>query len=399
MANIPIWPGSSSFTPGNTPFGFYDTDFQFQTDADKVANFCARRMGYPIVDIELQNPDYSLFDERRFYRPMGGHIFKTMPIETYRGCPYKCTFCNSPMHVDGAKESDLGDFLRRKSIPKLRKEIASIVQKYNPEFLYFIDDSFLARPKKEIFEFCDMYEEFKIPFWFNTRPENCRLPEMKRLKEVGAYRISFGIECGNEEYRKKVLLRSVSNKAVVDSFKIIADSKIPFSVNLIIGFPGETRELVMDTVELVRKISGYDTLTVSIFTPYHGTVLRDVAVKNGWLEKDAVTQHTTSTSILMMPPPYLNNVEIDGLMRTLPLYCYFDKSEWDEIRKAEHFNAEGNEIFERYRQRYSIEFLGESQDEKKEKIFSATGCKASEKDSYYISPSRHTSDDLSKLTL
>ena len=64
MANIPIWPGSSSFTPGNTPFGFYDTDFQFQTDADKVANFCARRMGYPIVDIELQDLNfYAAFEE------------------------------------------------------------------------------------------------------------------------------------------------------------------------------------------------------------------------------------------------------------------------------------------------------------------------------------------------
>jgi hypothetical protein len=64
MANIPIWPGSSSFSPGNTPFGFYDYDYQFQTDADKVANFCARRMGYPIVDIELQDLNfYTAFEE------------------------------------------------------------------------------------------------------------------------------------------------------------------------------------------------------------------------------------------------------------------------------------------------------------------------------------------------
>ena len=54
MANIPIWPGSSSFFPGDTPFGFYDTDTQFQSDADKVADWCVRRMGYPLVDIELQ---------------------------------------------------------------------------------------------------------------------------------------------------------------------------------------------------------------------------------------------------------------------------------------------------------------------------------------------------------
>ena len=64
MANIPIWPGSSSFQPGETPFGFYDYDTQFQTDADKVALFCARRLGYPIVDIELQDLNfYAAFEE------------------------------------------------------------------------------------------------------------------------------------------------------------------------------------------------------------------------------------------------------------------------------------------------------------------------------------------------
>ena len=64
MANIPIYPGSSSFSPGNTPFGFYDQDIDFQTDADKFATFAARRLGYPIVDIELQDLNfYAAFEE------------------------------------------------------------------------------------------------------------------------------------------------------------------------------------------------------------------------------------------------------------------------------------------------------------------------------------------------
>ena len=53
--NIPIWPGSSSFQPGDTPFGFYDNDPQFQTDADKFAKFAAQRLGYPLVEVELQD--------------------------------------------------------------------------------------------------------------------------------------------------------------------------------------------------------------------------------------------------------------------------------------------------------------------------------------------------------
>lgn len=64
MANIPIWPGSSSFSEGDTPFGFYDTDTEYQTDIDKFAVFASRRLGYPIVDIELQDLNfYAAFEE------------------------------------------------------------------------------------------------------------------------------------------------------------------------------------------------------------------------------------------------------------------------------------------------------------------------------------------------
>jgi len=62
--NIPIWPGSSSFQPGDTPFGFYDYDPQFQIDSDKFAKFAAQRLGYPLVEVELQNLNfYTAFEE------------------------------------------------------------------------------------------------------------------------------------------------------------------------------------------------------------------------------------------------------------------------------------------------------------------------------------------------
>jgi hypothetical protein len=64
MANIPIWPGSSSFFPGDTPFGFYDYDSDFQVDADKVAKYCAQRLGWPIENVELQDVNfYTAFEE------------------------------------------------------------------------------------------------------------------------------------------------------------------------------------------------------------------------------------------------------------------------------------------------------------------------------------------------
>lgn len=54
MANSQIWPGSGSFVSGtSTPFHFYDNDAAFRTDAEKVANFCAIRLGYPSLDVEM----------------------------------------------------------------------------------------------------------------------------------------------------------------------------------------------------------------------------------------------------------------------------------------------------------------------------------------------------------
>lgn len=64
MADIQIWDGSSTFSSGQTPFGFYDSESEFSTDADKVASYCATRLGYPLMDVELQSGSfYACFEE------------------------------------------------------------------------------------------------------------------------------------------------------------------------------------------------------------------------------------------------------------------------------------------------------------------------------------------------
>jgi hypothetical protein len=64
MAHIPIWPGSSSFDATATPFSFYDSDSEFQSSAVQTADWCAKRLGYPLVDIELQAANFfTCFEE------------------------------------------------------------------------------------------------------------------------------------------------------------------------------------------------------------------------------------------------------------------------------------------------------------------------------------------------
>ena len=91
--NIPIWPGSSSFQPGETPFGFYDLDAQFQVDADKFAVFASRRLGYPIVDIELQDLNfYAALEEA--VTTYGNELYAYQVAEnllTFQGAPTNIT--------------------------------------------------------------------------------------------------------------------------------------------------------------------------------------------------------------------------------------------------------------------------------------------------------------------
>ncbi len=82
MADIAIWGGSSTFATGSTPFGFYDTDTEFQEDADKVAKFCASRLGFPLMDVELESGSfYTCFEEA--VTTYGNEVFKYKIRENY----------------------------------------------------------------------------------------------------------------------------------------------------------------------------------------------------------------------------------------------------------------------------------------------------------------------------
>jgi len=82
MANTSIWNGTSNFTAGQTPFGFYDSDSSFAVDADKVAKFCATRLGYPLMDVELQSGSlYACFEEA--VTTYGNEVFQYKIRENY----------------------------------------------------------------------------------------------------------------------------------------------------------------------------------------------------------------------------------------------------------------------------------------------------------------------------
>lgn len=306
----------------------------------------------PLVDFEQRGyvqPYYDMFEKARFYRPMSGKIYKMLPVEFSRGCPYQCTYCSAP--ALNKHFSDSGKWLRMKPINIIEKEIKFAVENYDIEYFYFVSETFLSISDERFEEFIEMFRKYKIPFWFNTRPESITEYKIKKLQEVGCHRISIGVESGNEWYRYKMLKRGVKNEKMIEKLKIIEKSGIEFSVNNIIGMPEETREFIFDTININREFIA-DSHSVLIFQPYRGTFLYNFCVDKGYYDKDSF-----ATDILVGPViknPNLSDSEIMGLYRTFNLYVKLPKEDWPEIEKAEKLDEVGNIIFKKLMKKFKI---------------------------------------------
>jgi radical SAM superfamily enzyme YgiQ (UPF0313 family) len=216
----------------------------------------------------------------------------------------------------------------------IKEEIENHIKEWKVEYIYFWADTFLAWSTKEFDEFCEMYKDIRLPFWCQTRIETISKEKLRKLKEVGLHRITFGMEHGNEKFRREVIKRPYPNELAIRLMKIPTELDIPFSVNNIIGFPGETRELAFDTIELNRHFKSDDT-SCSILIPFQGTEIRRIAEEQNLISKDEIcnTGNTSGEGILDMPQ--WPKKEVSKLRDTFAMYVKFPKDRWSEIKKAE----------------------------------------------------------------
>jgi radical SAM superfamily enzyme YgiQ (UPF0313 family) len=308
----------------------------------------------PIELDDVPFGDFDLFENERFFRPMQGKVVRMVPIETDRGCPYTCRFCEAPSLVAMYREGTGQQYFRRKSWDKVGEEIRLYIEKYDAEYIYFNAETFLAMSRQEFDNFCEIYQDIKLPFWMQTRVETLDEHRISGLERVGCNRISIGLEHGNEEFRQKVIGKGFSNQAIINVFKTLDEHTIPITINNIIGFPGETRELIFDTIELNRQL-GTDSVNAYIYTPYRGTAMYNDATAKGYLDSDAETNSIITGSILNMPT--ITKDEIMGLVRTFSLYVKFPKEEWPDIAIAETFTPEGDSKFAELSERYYERFF------------------------------------------
>ena len=307
-----------------------------------------------MIDMD-SNPliDMSLFEEARFYRPMGGEVYRMFPVETHRGCPYKCAYCNSPSQMLMYKEEANSNYLRRKSFENMRRELEFYKYEMKAEYLYFWADTFFSWGRSELEAFAEMYKDINLPFWMQTRPETINKKRMDLIKEMGCARISFGVEHGNEAFRAKFLQRKMKNELITARMNTINEYDIPYSVNNVIGFPYETREIAMDTVRLNKTFKANDRNAYS-FTPFAGTPLRKVAEELGFIKKeDIVRSVIVNGSIIDMPQ--FPQKDVLGLVKTFNMYVNFPEDRWPEIRRAE----QDDNLYEKLKIEYIDKFWNE----------------------------------------
>jgi len=326
-------------------------------DKGKVVEENPIRRAMDVNTLPIQ--DLSIFESESLFRPMMGKVYRMAPVETQRGCPYSCRFCNSPEKNEFYKMENAGLFFRKRTIENVRRELEVLVLEHGIEYIFFVTDTFLAMSEKEFDHFCEIYETYKLPFFMNTRPETITEYRAKRLKSINCHRVNIGVEHGNEEFREKVIGRKYDNQVAINAFEMMYEAGISTVANNIIGYPDETRNLVFDSIELTRKLKSSD-VNAFTFTPYQGTSLRRLCEEKGYVSADALAHIYTKDSMLDMPS--MSREEIRGLMKTFVLYSRLPRNVWDDIARAEQDTPEGNEKYEElmelYQREYSTATLG-----------------------------------------
>ncbi len=197
-----------------------------------------------------------------------------------RGCPYKCSFCYNPQMQQVFKNK--GAYIRHKAPQKLIEEIETEMANAPFKYIFFVDDLFTMN-KQWLKDFSNLYRKrVNIPYCCNIRPEFAKEEIFIYLKESGCERVAFGVETGNEELRFKVLNKKLSNDDLKRLSKMAKKQGIKTQTYNIFALPTETVENAFETLELNAELQP-DVISSSIYMPFPGTGLCNLAIKKGVL--------------------------------------------------------------------------------------------------------------------
>jgi len=205
---------------------------------------------------ETPFPNYDILLDK--YSPNGyAHILST------RGCPFSCRFCASAIMWHRR--------VTYKSIDRIIAEMKYVNSRFMSDYFTFWDETFTVN-KKRLAEFCAKYD---VPAQWrcDTRADTISDEMVKMMKASGCGQMSLGLESGDNE-----TLAYVNKGETTDDFLRAADilnsNGIQWKAYMIIGFPKDTEESILHSIEFVKSLKPF-RITLSFFTPYRGTELFD----------------------------------------------------------------------------------------------------------------------------
>ncbi len=223
---------------------------------------------------ELPIPDRTLVDRRRYYDVLGsGAPFTT--VVTSRGCPFRCTFCNTPRHR-----------FRSMSAGRICDEIQACLDLGITD-VYFVDDTFNITNRR-VHEMCDeiLARRQRLTWTVRMRVNGVDRPLLKKMKAAGCTRIQFGVEQGTEEGLQR-LQKGVTMEEIRSAFRLARAEGIRTVAYFLVGTPTErTRLDVLRTVLFSIRLDP-DFALYNILTPFPGTRLYDEGVEEGVIRDDA----------------------------------------------------------------------------------------------------------------
>lgn len=202
-------------------------------------------------------------------------------ILTSRGCPYDCIFCANKLLTERT--------YRMRSIKNVIEEVEYYINNHGVNQLMIIDDNFTVNKKRTI-ELCDEFIRRgyprKLNWWAEARVDSLDEELLAKMKEAGCSILSLGIESGNQRLLD-LINKGIAIKDIERAVRLIKKSGIKSRASIILGLPTETKEESRNTVKFAYSLP-IDQVRFSIATPFPGTKLWEIAVKEGKINPESI---------------------------------------------------------------------------------------------------------------